>query len=162
MIYSFTRMLDPDQAVFGGSALRPILDAIRAHEGRRPHGRHQAQAARRQLQRGAVRLHDGDRAGGLRALRRRSDQPDRHRSVQAAGVRGRRAVDPHPQRELLGHRQAVLRRGAHHRLRRQRRDDQRPARRPDRLPPATSRRPPSTRSTEPRATACSTRPAAAG
>jgi peptide/nickel transport system substrate-binding protein len=27
VIYSFTRMLDPDQAVFGGSALRPILDA---------------------------------------------------------------------------------------------------------------------------------------
>jgi peptide/nickel transport system substrate-binding protein len=27
VIYSFTRMLDPEQAVFGGSALRPILDA---------------------------------------------------------------------------------------------------------------------------------------
>jgi peptide/nickel transport system substrate-binding protein len=27
VIYSFTRMLDPDQAVFGGSALRPIMDA---------------------------------------------------------------------------------------------------------------------------------------
>jgi peptide/nickel transport system substrate-binding protein len=27
VIYSFTRMLDPDSAVFGGSALRPILDA---------------------------------------------------------------------------------------------------------------------------------------
>ena len=27
IIYSFTRMLDPEQAVFGGSALRPILDA---------------------------------------------------------------------------------------------------------------------------------------
>jgi peptide/nickel transport system substrate-binding protein len=27
VIYSFTRMLDPDAAVFGGSALRPILDA---------------------------------------------------------------------------------------------------------------------------------------
>ena len=38
---------------------------------------------------------------GYEPLRRRSDQPDRHRAVQAAGVRGRRAVDPHPQRELL-------------------------------------------------------------
>jgi peptide/nickel transport system substrate-binding protein len=27
MIYSFNRMLDPDSAVFGGSALRPILDS---------------------------------------------------------------------------------------------------------------------------------------
>ena len=26
VIYSFTRMLDPDSAVFGGAALRPILD----------------------------------------------------------------------------------------------------------------------------------------
>ena len=57
VIYSFNRMLDPDSG--GVRRLCPATDPrrVRAHQDRRSHGRDQAQAARRQLQRDAVRLH---------------------------------------------------------------------------------------------------------
>ena len=57
VIYSFNRMIDPDLAVFGGSALRPILDSSGLTKIDERTVRDPAQAARGQLQRGAVRLH---------------------------------------------------------------------------------------------------------
>ena len=110
----------------------PCSTTTRHHQDRRPNRRVEAQAGCLQLQRGPVRLRLRDRARRLRALQRRPDHASRHRRVHAEGVRGRQAVDPRQEPVLLGHGQAVLRRGAHHRLRRRRCADQRAAGRSDR------------------------------